>query len=124
MAVLGRLKRTVESYTPQSVTLKVPRQSLKKTPPPKRLATLENIKIKEKLLKPALEPIDRSTIKRDSAKNIMSDKSQIDLTKLMENWSLYMANMGSHFKQIAEESHFRSKYLTTSTPDPVCLLIK
>lgn len=37
-------------------------------------------------------------------------------SNLMKNWSLYMTNMGSHFRQIAEESQFRSQYLAMSDP--------
>lgn len=46
-------------------------------------------------------------------------KVGIPSSRLVENWSVYMASMGSHFKQVAEESLFRSQYLAMTPTDPV-----
>jgi type IV secretory pathway VirB10-like protein len=142
MSVLDRLKKNIESYTPRYIKPVTPetkslQQTPKTTPSSKQSSAPANLPNPEqektrslsetpKSLNQAMKrlgAIDRSTpnsLKLDLTKSEFS--ANRSPAKLIENWSLYMTNMGSHFKQIAEESLFRSQYLSVSAPDPVCFL--
>jgi hypothetical protein len=49
----------------------------------------------------------------------LTDKPESPKSNLIENWSAYMTSMGSHYRAIAQESLFRSQYLSVNPTDSV-----
>ena len=132
MKVLDRIRRTIESHTKSDRNIS--KASQKATHSAPDLINVSNNAHTAHIIDTNASQSGKEIV---TAKDIVSPiknkinhiqnqtdcKAQLPSSKLMENWSAYMTNMGTHFRQIAEESLFRSQYLTMNTADPVYFLI-